>query len=261
MTACPICGADPCPNPSFCRSCREDDARRAKATGADGKPLLIIDPGNLPTVATHLRDILADSGALYNRGTPVRITLSSSDAMPIATPLTAHGVVRLAHELSRPVKNGEPATVPDRVANMYLDMQGEWWLPKLAGICTTPILRDDGSIVSTEGYDLTTGVYCHGIPEIAVPERPSREQAQIALQTIRNTFRTFPFADAARRHDVALGVDTVDHGEPIGIDETSFVCELLTAVCRPSLLLAPGLLLNAPAISGAGSGKGLLVRR
>ena len=75
MTACPICGADPCPNPSFCRSCREDDARRAKATGADGKPLLIIDPGNLPTVATHLRDILADSGALYNRGTPVRITL------------------------------------------------------------------------------------------------------------------------------------------------------------------------------------------
>jgi len=260
MTACPICGADPCPNPSFCRSCREDDARRAKATGADGKPLLIIDPGNLPTVATHLRDILADSGALYNRGTPVRITLSSSDAMPIATPLTAHGVVRLAHELSRPVKNGEPATVPDRVANMYLDMQGEWRLPKLAGICTTPILRDDGSIVSTEGYDLTTGAYCHGIPEIAVPERPTREQAQIALQTIRNTFRTFPFADAARRHDVALGVDTVDHGEPIGIDETSFVCELLTAVCRPSLLLAPGLLLNAPAISGAGSGKGLLVR-
>jgi hypothetical protein len=180
--------------------------------------------------------------------------------MPIATPLTAHGVVRLAHELSRPVKNGEPATVPDRVANMYLDMQGEWRLPRLAGICTTPILRDDGSIVSTEGYDLTTGVYCHGIPEIAVPERPTREQAQIALQTIRNTFRTFPFADAARRHDVVLGVDTVDHGEPIGIDETSFVCALLTAVCRPSLLLAPGLLLNAPAISGAGSGKGLLVR-
>jgi putative DNA primase/helicase len=180
--------------------------------------------------------------------------------MPIATPLTTHGVVRLAHELSRPVKNGEPATVPDRVANMYLDMRGEWRLPKLAGICTTPILRDDGSIARAEGYDLTTGVYCHGIPEITVPERPTREQAETALQTIRDTFRTFPFADAARRYDVALGVDIVDHGEPIGIDETSFVCALLTAICRPSLWLAPGLLLNAPAISGAGSGKGLLVR-
>jgi hypothetical protein len=35
---------------------------------------------------------------------------------------------------------------------------------------------------------------------------------------------------------------------------------LLTALCRPSLPLAPGLLISAPSISGAGSGKGLLVR-
>jgi hypothetical protein len=38
------------------------------------------------------------------------------------------------------------------------------------------------------------------------------------------------------------------------------VAALMTAVCRPSLRLAPGLLLNAPQISGAGAGKGLLVR-
>ena len=137
MTVCTVCGGDPCANPSLCRACCEADKPQQ-----NGKPLLIIDPGNLPTVAINLRDILANSGTLYNRGTPARITPSSSDAMPVATPLTTHGVVRLAHELSRPVKNGEPATVPDRVANMYLDMQGEWGLPKLAGICTTPILRD-----------------------------------------------------------------------------------------------------------------------
>ena len=35
---------------------------------------------------------------------------------------------------------------------------------------------------------------------------------------------------------------------------------LLTAICRPSLWLAPGLLVRAPEISGAGTGKGLLVR-
>src|SRR5262249_21656909 len=254
MSACPTCGGDSCVNPSFCRA-----SRKADEPQQNGRPLLNIDPGNLPTVATHLRDIFADSGTLYNRGTPVRITLSSSDAVPIATPLTTHGVVRLAHELSRPVKNGEPATLPDRVANMYLDRQGEWQLPKLAGICTTPILRDDGPIVRAAGYDSATGVYCHGIPEIMIPEHPTREQARDALQTIRNAFRTFPFADSARRFDVA-GVDVLDHDKPIGIDETSFICALLTAICRPSLWLAPGLLLNAPAISGAGSGKGLLVR-
>jgi hypothetical protein len=35
---------------------------------------------------------------------------------------------------------------------------------------------------------------------------------------------------------------------------------LLTAVCRPSLWLAPGLLVRAPEISGAGTGKGLALR-
>jgi hypothetical protein len=35
---------------------------------------------------------------------------------------------------------------------------------------------------------------------------------------------------------------------------------LLTAVCRSSLWLAPAFLITAPALSGAGSGKGLFVR-
>ena len=48
--------------------------------------------------------------------------------------------------------------------------------------------------------------------------------------------------------------------EPPGLDESAFLVALLTAVCRPSLWLAPGMLVTAPAVSGAGSGKGLLVR-
>jgi hypothetical protein len=51
MSACTICGGDPCANPSFCRAAREADKPRS------GKPLLIIDSGNLPIVASHLRDI------------------------------------------------------------------------------------------------------------------------------------------------------------------------------------------------------------
>ena len=41
---------------------------------------------------------------------------------------------------------------------------------------------------------------------------------------------------------------------------SGFLVGLLTAICRASLPLAPGLLISAPSISGAGSGKGLLVR-
>ena len=45
-----------------------------------------------------------------------------------------------------------------------------------------------------------------------------------------------------------------------GKDESAFLAALLTAVCRPSLDLAPGVLLRAAPMSGAGAGKGLLAR-
>jgi putative DNA primase/helicase len=229
----------------------------SKSTDANGagKGPLVIDNGNLP----KLRDALARSGVLYDRGAPVRIALRGTGE-PIAEPLTVHGVVRLAHEVVRPIKNAEPATLPERVAGLYLDMQGEWKLPILKGFSSTPLLTDNGSIRCVNGYDEATGIYCHGMPEVSVPEKPTKDEAKAALLKIRTAFRTFPFADAERRHDAELGVDVVDLDKPIGLDEAGFLAGLLTAICRPSLWLAPGLLLSAPSISGAGSGKGLLVR-
>ena len=77
---------------------------------------------------------------------------------------------------------------------------------------------------------------------------------------LRQAFRTFPFSDAKRVNDPDLGVDVVDQNSQMGHDESAFINGLLTAICRQSLWLAPGLLLNAPSISGAGTGKGMLVR-
>ena len=55
-------------------------------------------------------------------------------------------------------------------------------------------------------------------------------------------------------------VPVVDLHTPAGLDESAALAALLTAVCRPSLHLAPGLAVAAPSYSGSGSGKGLLVR-
>jgi hypothetical protein len=52
----------------------------------------------------------------------------------------------------------------------------------------------------------------------------------------------------------------VDLTKPAGLDESSFLAALVTAVCRQSLDLAPGFLCDAPNFSGAGTGKGLLVK-
>ena len=130
----------------------------------------------------------------------------------------------------------------------------------LAGVSTAPLLSADGSMRAADGYDPATALWCHDVPLLTLKLRPARHDADAALKTIRETFRTFPFSDAVRCWDSSLGIEVVDINEPPGRDESSFLVGLLTAICRPSLWLAPGMLITAPAVSGAGSGKGLLVR-
>jgi hypothetical protein len=234
------------------------DARMGQDDRKVKKKILVIETGELPKVAETLRDIIASSNRFFDRGVPVRITKKATNKLPIASPLTTHGVVRAAHQLCRPVKDGENATLPDRVAALYLDMIGEWKLPAVVVISTAPILSGDGSIRSIERYDKDTGIYSFNVPDLDVPEKPTREQAAAALLKLRQAFQTFPFSDAELKNSGNLRV--IDHSLPIGHDESAFLNGLLTAICRPSLWLAPGLLLNAPSISGAGTGKGLLVR-
>jgi hypothetical protein len=150
---------------------RADDAddagaRMAQKAEKAKKQVLVVDKGELPKVAEELRDIIAASNKFFDRGVPVRITKKATNKLPVALPLTTHGVVRAAHQLCRPVKDGENATLPDRVAALYLDMAGEWKLPPLVVISTAPILSDDGGIRSAEGYDKDTGIYCFNIPDL-----------------------------------------------------------------------------------------------
>jgi hypothetical protein len=97
---------------------------------------------------------------------------------------------------------------------------------------------------------------CASVPDLQIPESPTRADAKAALRLLRESFRTFPFADAARRTDPKLGVEVVNLDHAPGMDESAFLVGLLTAICRPGLWLAPGFLVRAPEISGAGTGKG-----
>jgi hypothetical protein len=225
----------------------------------DPRPILVIDSGELPKAAQHLRDLIAKSGKFFDRGGPIRIDWRANAKVPTVTRLGTHGVVRAAHDLCRPVNgDGKFITLPERVASLYLDMSGEWQLMPLVSISTVPILSADGTIETAEGYQAATGIFCCNIAKLDIPSKPTKAQAEIALATLREPFRTFPFSDAERR--TYNGVDVVDLDKPLGCDESAFLCGLLTAISRPSLRLAPGLLLHAPSISGAGTGKGMLVR-
>jgi hypothetical protein len=235
------------------------------------KPRLLIEDCNPDRTVAALRDILADAGRLYDRGVPVRLAFDRIQRGTVAQVMTPDGLVLMAHAVCRPyVLKAKPdgtvseanARLPRSFAVMYLDWRGEWRLSPLNGIASAPLMQDDGAINTTEGHDPASGMWCENVPNLngLVPERPTKADAAAALRLIRETFKTFCFADAETVDDAAGGVAMVDTSKAPGRDESSFLVALLTAVCRPSLHLAPGVLLRAAPMSGAGAGKGLLAR-
>ena len=111
-----------------------------------------------------LRDLLAETGELYLRGrTPVALVRGANNQL-YSRLLTFNNVVMAAHRHCQPVKldgegNRTPITLPDRVAKMYLNL-GERGVPPLAAITRCPLIRADGSIICSKGYDSETqGLY------------------------------------------------------------------------------------------------------
>ncbi len=59
---------------------------------------------------------------------------------------------------------------PVEMTGALLAREGQWRVPPVAGIITTPTLRPDGSLLTVAGYDPTTGFISPWIP--ASPCRP-----------------------------------------------------------------------------------------
>jgi hypothetical protein len=241
------------------------------ASAEGSKPRLLVEPASPDRTVAALRGRLAAQDNLFDRGVPVRLAHDQTEGGTLAQALTPDILVLTTHGICRPyeIKQRRDGTfyekdvrLPRQFATMYLEWRGEWKLRPLNGIATAPLLHKDGTIGSAQGYDPQTGMWCEKIPDLTglVPDRPTQQEAKAALKLIRETFKTFCFADAETTGDDAVGVPVVDQGKPPGRDESAFLVALLSAVCRPSLGHAPGILLRAAPLSGAGAGKGLLAR-
>jgi hypothetical protein len=247
-----------------------EEFRDTTAADASQKPRLLVEGSSPEHTLAALRDILADGGVLYDRGVPVRLAVDKLQQGTVAHVLTPDGLVHVTHILCRPYvlkeKMGQEVEVNVRLlrqfAAMYLEWRGEWGLPVLNGITTAPLLQDDGTINTSHGYDPTSMIWCENVPDLSgrIPERPTKEEAAAALLLIRNTFKTFCFADARTITEPATGLEVVDVAQSPGQDESGFLAGLSTAICRSSLPLAPGLLVRGAPLSGGGTGKGLLSR-
>jgi hypothetical protein len=252
-------------------SAPEPTPRRPRKPARGALPELVINESDPTATAKELAALFAaHEDFLFNGNAPVRIA-AEGDGLPRALEVTPEAVRIYAHTLCRPVRLTKskakagaaptPAPLSKDIAALYLNgLEGQWGLRSLRGITTAPILRGDGNIRVAAGFDQETGLWCHAVPALEIPQRPTQADAQAALRRLRVFFQTFPYADAVRIVDATLGVEVVDLNAAIGLDESTFLAALLTAVCRQSLELAPAYLVRAPKYSGAGTGKGLAVK-
>ena len=235
------------------------------------KPRLLVEPASPDITVKAIGILLEETGGLYDRAGPARIVKAGNDHPCRIQNLTPDSLRLLAHQRSRPysVKQQEdgsaierPVKLPLDVARMYLEGGDHNNLPPINGITSAPLLKANGDVITGDGYDIASGMYRVNVPEInyLIPEYPTKLQAEEALFTVRQAFKTFCFADAQREQDLEEPCVVVVIDRPPGGDEGAFLHALLTAVCRPSLELAPGVLITASSVSGAGSGKGLLAR-
>ena len=126
---------------------------------------------------------------------------------------------------------------PPKVIDTLLALGAERKLKPLEAVVSAPLVRLDGQVLTAPGYDHVSRLFYDPGAETPpiVPEAPTAEEIDAALDAIMAPFEYFPFA----------GV----------LDRSVLLAALLSAVERPVLPTCPGFGLDAPV---QGSGKTLL---
>jgi hypothetical protein len=104
-----------------------------------------------------------------------------------------------------------------KIANYILD-QTRWLFPPLEGIVESPVLRSDGTILDTSGYDDQTQL-CYmpskKMKRCSIPLSPTQKDVKRSVSFILSTIEDFPFETEA--------------------DRANMVAALLTPVIRPAI--------------------------
>jgi hypothetical protein len=210
---------------------------------AKHKPMILVQPGELPHICDAAESELAKTLQHYQRGGAiVTITTDPGTRETMVKPLSFHSLTRALAGLviwqRFDKRNGEWTICdpPERPVRILHDATVYSYLPVLNGIARQPYLRPDGSLMMNTGYDSATGMFGEfDSGQFSVPATPARQQAEQALSELSELLSEFAFK--------------TDH------DRAATLAGILTAVIRPSLPQAPMFHIRAPSIA---SGKSYL---
>ncbi len=225
---------------------------------AAGKPVIRHTAGDLPRILNELGAALAQAfsdhlftyagriARVHPAGHTAKGDIRRTNDALLVHPVEAAHLVELAglaaiHERFD-ARGKEVAFVatdcPLRTCQSYL-ARGHWpELLPLRGFIEAPLIDPSGRIIDTPGYDTITGLFAAFAPIAGYrrpPEKPTRQDADKALSTLRSLFKTFPFASVQ--------------------DESAMLAATVTGLLRRALPAAPMAAISAPA---PGTGKTLL---
>jgi putative DNA primase/helicase len=244
--------AKPYKNGKLCNEQSENPADGFENAPEPGTvPVVRIEPGLLHEAATEAEETLYTANVqFYVRG-PMLVQpiieecAAAHDHKTKTARLAEVSADRMLDKLSRvgmyerkDKRSGKWVRIdpPRAVAATILSRDGEWTLPRLAGIITTPTMRPGGSILDKPGYDKATNLLLLDPPKTNIPDKPTREDALAALALLKALLVDFPFAEDGSRSVALSG--------------------LITPIVRGAMPVAPLHAMRAPA---AGSGKSYLV--
>jgi hypothetical protein len=224
---------------------RADLDEQRSALPRDWRPMEDAEPeGNVPAswdlhpLATDLNIsgyltgpglILAALNALMRTNKPARLfvrfgrlarVLSDEWGLPVIADLDRRALagmlMRSAHWQMAIEGENDPKVkpiLPPAYVVSDIAAHGDWPFPGLRGISSIPVLRPDGSLWSTTGYDAHSGWWYQPGPALAdfqVPQHVSPDQLLQAVVTLDDLLHDFPFAGPAERaHALALLVTLV----------------------------------------------------
>jgi hypothetical protein len=242
----------PCGNDAVGGTAVDEGQRPANETvPSDNLPVIQIKDGELSLLATKAEEMLIAAGVpIYQRsGRLVRPIIETVDATRGRKTKVAQLKVlddtylrdllcRYARweKYNARSKKMLPTNPPMEIAATLLARVGDWTIPAISGVITTPTMRPDGSLLTEQGYDEVTGLLLVEPPPMPpIPDQPTREDALKALAVLEDLLSEFPL-----------------------VDDVAFACSLsamITPVVRGAFSVTP---LHASRAPDAGSGKSYL---
>lgn len=175
----------------------------------DPRPVIFLGTDEFRVVAEVMEALKTQNG-IYNRGG--RFVVVVPDEADLAG--KRKRVIRLERATIRTLissccalqnwnakaKGYVDAYVPGWLADAVYAEGTRITMPILAELVDVPVLRADGSLVTSPGYDATSRTYLAPTLELpAIPDAPTREEARAALDELLDIVCDVPFATKAGR--------------------------------------------------------------